>query len=170
MPPSPSRLVVLLAAFIAAVPALSFAEHNPERFQMNRDIRVEPNDKTGDVTCLNCSVYIRGEVAGDIFAMNGKVVVEPGAQVTGDIATLIGDVRLDDGAKIGGDVAAIGGSVRRSPQATVAGDVNAMAGGGWVLLALLVPLLVLIGFIALIIWLIRRIRRPDPLPGTAQRA
>jgi hypothetical protein len=170
MPRSLSRLVILLMTSAIALSALGFAERSHERFQMNRDIRVEQNDKTGDVTCLHCSVYIRGEVAGDIFVMNGRVVVEQGAQVSGDVATLIGDVRLDDGSKIGGDVAAIGGSVRRSPQATIAGDVSSMAGGGWILLAFLVPLLVLIGFIALIVWLIRRIGRRDPVPGAVQRA
>jgi hypothetical protein len=167
MPRSLSRLVVLLAVL---APALAFAERSHERFQFNRDIHVEQNDKTGDVTCLNCSVYIWGEVAGDIFALNGRVVLEQGAQVSGDVATLIGDVRLDDGSKIGGDVAAIGGAVRRSPQATITGDVSSMAGGGWILLAFLVPLLVLIAFIAFIVWLIRRIRRPDPVPGAVQRA
>lgn len=161
------RAVVLLVAL--TLPLSGIAQSSHERFQFNRDIHVEQNDKTGDVTCINCSAYIRGEVAGDLFVMNGRVVLEQGAQVTGDIATLIGDVRLDDGAKIGGDVAAIGGTVHRSPQATIVGDVTSMAGGGWVLLALLVPLLVLIGFVALIVWLIRRIRKPDPVPGAMQR-
>ncbi len=65
MPRSLSRLGILLIVSTFALPALGFAEHSHERFQMNRDIRVEQNDKTGDLTCLNCSVYIRGEVAGD---------------------------------------------------------------------------------------------------------
>ncbi len=58
-----SRLAILLIVPSIALPALGFAEHTHERFQMNRDIHVEQNDKTGDLTCLNCSVYIRGEVA-----------------------------------------------------------------------------------------------------------
>jgi len=166
MPGSLSRVVVLFAALILALPAVGFAERSHEHFQMNRDIRVEQNDKTGDLTCLNCSVYIRGEVAGDIFALNGRVVVEQGAQVSGDVATLLGDVRLDDGSKIAGDVAAIGGTVRRSPQATIAGDVSSMGGAGWVMLAFLVPLLVVAGLVALIVWLFRRARRPHPLTAS----
>jgi len=165
-----SRPGILLIVSTFALPALGFAEHSHERFQMNRDIRVEQNDKTGDLTCLNCSVYIRGEVAGDIFTLNGRVVLEQGAQVSGDVATLIGDVRLDDGAKIAGDVAAIGGNVRRSPQATIAGDVSSMGGAGWVILAFAVPLLVVAGLIALVVWLIRRAHRPQPFPASpAQR-
>jgi cytoskeletal protein CcmA (bactofilin family) len=166
MPGCRSHVLVFVAVLSNALPTLAFAESSHERFQMNRDIRVEQNDKTGDLTCLNCSVYIRGEVAGDIFALNGRVVVEQGAQVSGDVATLLGDVRLDDGAKIAGDVAAIGGTVRRSPQATIAGDVSSMAGAGWVILAFLVPLLVVAGFVALIVWLIRRARRPPPLTAS----
>ena len=78
-----SRLGILLIVSTFALPALGFAEHSHERFQMNRDIRVEQNDKTGDLTCLNCSVYIRGEVAGDIFTLNGRVVLEQGAKYLG---------------------------------------------------------------------------------------
>src|SRR3989441_8864484 len=137
-----SCLVILLMIPAIALPALGFAERSHERFQMNRDIRVEQNDKTGDLTCLNCSVYIRGEVAGDIFTLNGRVVLEQGAQVSGDVATLIGDVRLDDGAKIAGDVAAIGGNMRPGPQAAIAGGVSSLGGAGAGVLAFSVPLLV----------------------------
>src|SRR5437660_11653214 len=100
-----SRLVILLMASTIALPALGFAEHTRERFQMNRDIRVEQNDKTGDLTCLNCSVYIRGEVAGDIFTLNGRAVLAQGGQVSGEVATLSGDFPLAGGAKIAGSVA-----------------------------------------------------------------
>src|SRR5436305_15093778 len=102
-----SRLGILLIVSTFALPALGFAAHSHERFQMNRDIRAEQNDKTGDLTCLNCSVYLRGEVAGDIFTLNARVVPQQGAQRSGDAATLIGDVRLDEGATTAGDVAAI---------------------------------------------------------------
>src|SRR5437879_13588279 len=160
-----SRLAILLIVPSIALPALGFAEHTHERFQMNRDIHVEQNDKTGDLTCLNCSVYIRGEVAGDIFTLNGRVVLEQGAQVSGDVSTLIGDVRLDDGAKIAGDVAAIGGNVRRSPQATITGDVSSMGGAGWVILRLEWPLLVVAGLMALWGGLFGRPPRPSPFPA-----
>src|SRR5256885_2749371 len=163
MPRFLSCLVILLMISAIALPALGFAEHSRERFQMNRDIRVEQNDKTGDLTCLNCSVYIRGEVAGDIFTLNGRVVLEQGAQVSGDVATLIGDVRLDDGAKIAGDVAAIGGKVRRRPPATNAGGGRSLGGAGWGVLAFAVPFLVGGGLLAPAGWVICRAPRPHPL-------
>src|SRR5207302_1479722 len=112
MPRSLSRLGILLIVSTFALPALGFAEHSHERFQMNRD------------------------------------------------------VRLDDGAKIAGDVAAIGGTVRRSPQATIAGDVSSMGGAGWVILAFAVPLLLVAGLIALVVWLLRRARSPQPFPAS----
>src|SRR3989475_5090327 len=147
-----SCLVILLMISAIALPALGFAERSHERFQKNRDIRVEQNDKAGDLTCLNCSVYIRGEVAGDIFTLNGRVVLEQGAQVSGDVATLIGDVRLDDGAKIAGDVAAIGGNWRRSPPPRNAGGVNPLGGGGRGVLGVALPLVVVAGITRLTLW------------------
>src|SRR5207237_8204260 len=105
-----------------------------------------------------------------LFALICRVVREQGAQVPGDVATLAGDVPTDDGAKSAGDVAAIGGNVRRSAQATIAWDVSCMGGAGWVILAFAVPLLVVAGLIALVVWLIRRAHRPQPFPASpAQR-
>lgn len=70
--------ILLIAAGMSAIAAASDA---PARFQMNRDIRIEQGERAGDVSCLNCSVYIRGEVAGDVFALHGNIVVETGASV-----------------------------------------------------------------------------------------
>lgn len=127
---------------------------------MNHDIRVEPGDKVGDVSCLNCSVYIRGQVTGDVFALHGNVVVESGGSVAGDVSTLIGDVRIESSSNIGGDISAIGGAVRRQPQATVGGDVSAMEGTGTMLLIFFLPLAMLAAMVAFIIWLVQRNRRP----------
>ena len=154
-------VTMLLAVLAGAIPAA--AATNAERFQMGRDIRVEANDKTGDVSCINCSVYVQGHVSGDIFALNGNIVLEKGAAVSGDLAAIGGDVRLEDGTGVGGEVAAIGGMVRRDPGATIAGDVTAMGGKGWLLMIVLSPFLVMVGIIAFIVWLVRRNRRPVPV-------
>src|SRR3989475_13088161 len=164
MPRFLSCLVILLMISAIALPALGFADSSHECSQMIRDISVEQIDKTGDLTCLNCSVYIRGEVAGDIFTLNGRVVLEQGAQVSGDVATLIGDVRLDDGAKIAGDVAAIGGEGRRSAQAKIAGDVSPKGGAGWGTLGVGGPLLGVGGHIATAGWPVRP--APTHNPGS----
>jgi hypothetical protein len=149
-----------LAVFFTSV--LARADANQDRFQTGRDIRVEADERVGDLTCLNCSIYVRGQVAGDIFTLHGNVVVYQGGQIAGDIAALAGNVRLETGTQVGGDVASIGGSVRRDPGAMVGGDLSSMAGAGWVLGIILVPLLFLGGIIALIVWLVQRNRRPTP--------
>lgn len=139
------------------------ADANPEQFQMGHDIHVAADQTTGDLTCLNCSIYVRGKVSGDVFVLNGDVVVESGGQLAGDVSSLRGDVRVADGAQIAGDVAAIAGNVRKQPSAMIGGDVASLNGIGWVLLVFLVPIVILGGIIALVVWLVQRNRRPVPV-------
>jgi hypothetical protein len=136
------------------------ASTDPSQFQMGHDIHVAADQTTGDLACFNCSIYIRGKTSGDAFVLNGDVVVEPGGQLAGDVSTLRGDVRVADGGQIGGDVATVAGTVRRQPSALIGGDVAALNGIGWVFLVFLVPLAILGGVIALIVWLVQRNRQP----------
>jgi hypothetical protein len=53
-----------------------------------------------------------------------------------------------------------GGRIQRDPAATVGGDVTTMGGPGWIVLILLTPLIFLGLFVALIVWVIRRLLRP----------
>jgi hypothetical protein len=155
-----------LSTLVAIVIISSFAvAANPERFQLNHDIRVGPDDNPGDVTCLNCSVYVRGHVSGDIFTLNGNIFVEPSGQIGGDLATLGGDVRLEGGTQVGGDVAAIGGTVRRDSAAMVGGDVSAMGNRSWAVVIVSLPFFVLAGLVALIVWLVQRARHPAAAPA-----
>jgi hypothetical protein len=153
------RYVAFTLMLLASSAMLASADANRDRFQTGRDIRIEADERVGDVTCLNCSIYIRGQAGGDILTIHGNVVVYEGAQIGGDIASLAGNVRLESGAQVGGDVASIGGAVRRDSGATVGGDVSSMPGAGWVFAILVLPLLFLGGIIALIIWLVQRNRR-----------
>ncbi len=161
-----SAPIVLCALSAILLPSEAFAaKGNADRFQINHDIRIQPEDEVGDVTCINCSVYVRGRVSGDVTTINGNVVAEQGAAIAGDVTAIRGDARIDNGTQVAGDLTAIGGNVRRSPQASVAGDVTSMGGGGWVFLVFLLPFAFLGGIIALIIWLIQRSRRPVPVPA-----
>ncbi len=118
---------------ILLVPSTSFAaETNPDRFQMNHDIHIQADEKVGDVTCIGCSVYVRGQVSGDVTAIAGSVIAESGASIAGDVTTIGGNARVENGTQVAGDLTAIGGDVRRDPQASVAGDVTTMGGHGWV--------------------------------------
>ena len=146
------RLVALTAMLLAAS-AYTFAG-NPDRFQTNHDIHVETNDNPNDVTCFHCSIYVRGEVRGDVTAIGGNIILENGAQVHGDTTSIMGDIHLAADTKADSDVTAVGGAVRRDSQASVKGDVTAMDGQGWLVLIFLVPLVLLGGMLALIVWLV----------------
>jgi len=158
-------LRVLLMLVFAFLPLSKAAAANADRFQFNHDIQVQPDERVGDVTCLNCSIYVRGQVSGDVTVINGNIVGEQGSMVGGDIIAIHGNVRAESGSQVEGDLTAIAGTARRDPQATVGGDVTSMGGGGWVLLIFLVPFAILGGIVALIIWLIQRSRRPAQVPA-----
>ncbi len=151
--------VMLLAAVGALFSSSMFAEQNSDQVHIGRDIYVQPQDKAGDLVCVGCSIYIRGQVAGDAVAVGGSVVLEQGAQVAGGVTTVVGDIRLQTGTQIAGDVAAVAGMVKRDPQSKIVGDVTSLGGAGWMLLILVAPLVLFGGFVVLIIWLFQR-RRP----------
>jgi hypothetical protein len=155
-------VIILLAPYVMA------ASTNPDRTQFGRDIRIEANENASDVTCIGCSIHVRGHVSGDVTAIGGSIFAEQGAAIAGDVTTIGGSARLENGTQVGGDLTTIGGTLRRDPQANVAGDVTAMGGGGWVFLIFL-PFLFVGGIIALIIWMIQRSRHPAPVPAYTLR-
>jgi hypothetical protein len=155
----PALLAVLLVLTIVPFAA---AKNSPEFTQIGRDIRIGPDDEAGDITCIACSIYISGQVAGDVTAIGGNVLIDNQGSVAGDLTTVLGSVRLNDAAKIAGDLAVVGGTLRRAPQVQVSGDVTALEGRAWIWLMLAGPLLILAGTIWLIIWLLDRRRRPAP--------
>ena len=132
---------------------------------MGRDIHIQPDERVGDVTCILCSVYVRGQVSGDVTAVAGSVSIAPGGSISGDVTTVGGDTRLESGTTVAGDVTTVGGTLRRDPQASIAGDVATMGGSGWVFLVFLLPFAFLGGIVALIIWLIQRSRRSASVPA-----
>lgn len=140
------------------------AKDNPEYAQFGHDIRIGPNQEAGDLTCIGCSIYVLGQVSGDVTAVGGNVVLEGDGSVAGDLTTVLGDIRLNDSAKVAGDLAAVGGSLRRQPEATVGGDVTALEGRVWFWLIVGPPVLMLAGLIWLVVWLLERRRRPQPVP------
>ncbi len=158
-----------LVTILLSSTSLLAKEGNADRFQINHDIRIQPDDQVGDVTCINCSVFVLGRVSGDVTAINGNITAEQGAAIAGDVTSIRGDARVENGAQVAGDLTAIAGNVRRDPQATIAGDVTSMGGGGWVFLVFLLPFAVLGGIVALIIWLIQRSRRPATVPAYTVR-
>jgi Polymer-forming cytoskeletal len=161
------RLPLVILALAVAIPP-AFAKGPSDVTQFGHDIRVGGADqKVGELTCFNCSVYVRGQVGGDITTFHGNVVIDESGVVGGEVTAFLGDVRLDSGTKIGGDVTVFGGKVRRPPTAVIGGEITVFQGTIWVVLALLIPFLILAGIIALIVWLVRRRHRSPTLARAA---
>jgi len=152
---------MLLAVIAFSTFALA-QQADQDRVEFGRNITIEAGQSSGDISCFNCSVYVRGTVNGDIAVFGGRVVVE--GKVRSDIAVFWGTVRLEDGAQAGGDVAVFGGALKRAPAASVHGDVVSL-GRGWVIIPVIVLVMIFWLIIALIVWLITRGRRPAVGPA-----
>lgn len=141
----------------------------PVGTRFGKDIHVAAGQNVqDDLTCFSCSIYIQGNVAGDVTAFKGKIVIEGPAQVAGDVTTIVGDVVVGPETKIAGDVTAVGGGIQRAPDAQISGDVVPIRRGWWVTLLLISPLIVLGALIAAAVWLIQYLfRRPRGIPATA---
>jgi hypothetical protein len=155
----------VFAVLVTVALLSSGAQAKGDFTQFGRDIRVNPGEKTGDLTCFNCSIYVRGQAGGDATAFNGRIVVESGGSVGGDVTAFLGDVRAEPGSTIGGEVTVMGGSLRREQGAAVGGEVTSFENKSWVLLILLSPFLILAGIVALVVWLVRRSRSAVPAPA-----
>lgn len=163
-PPAARYSLGLLIVLTLSVCA--WAKAGPERTQFNHDIRIEPAEKTGDATCVNCNIYVRGQVTGDVTAFHGNIVVDEGAAVAGDVTAVLGDARIQNGARISGDLTVFGGVLHRQPGTLISGDTVNFENKFLVILMMLSPLVVLGIIIALIVWLVQRARRSQAVPAS----
>jgi Polymer-forming cytoskeletal len=157
---SPSRLLAF-TLFCLALSSSAFAKNNPSYTQVGHNISIGPNQEVGELTCFGCSIRVRGQVAGDVTAFGGSIVIEDQGQVAGDVTAFGGSIRLDQAVKVAGDVTVFGGEIRRDQQARISGDVTSMGGRGWLVPILLAPFVILGILIAFVVWLIQRLRRPS---------
>jgi hypothetical protein len=155
----PVRLLLACLLLCGSLSTAAFANGGRDRTQVGSNISIAPNEEVGEVTCFGCSVRVRGQVSGDVTTFGGTVVIEDQGQVGGDVTTFGGGIRLGKQATVNGDVTVFGGRIQRDPAATVGGDVTTMGGPGWVLLILLAPIVFLGLFLALLVWVIRRLLR-----------
>lgn len=151
--------LLLCVCVIASLSCAVFADNSHDRTQFGHNIIVGPGEQVSDVTCFGCSVRVRGEVKTDVTTFGGSIIVEEQGQVGGDLTSFGGDVRLEKGASVH-EVTAFGGALRRDPGALVQGDVTNFKGGWWMFLIFGLPLVVVGGLIALIIWIVRIAIRP----------
>jgi len=164
--PSFHIAITLLATLIFAVAAN--AKDNPEYTHVGQNITIEADQQVGDVTCLACSIYIRGQVSGDVTTVGGSIFIEDQGQVAGEVTTVAGNLRLGQTVTVGGDATVVGGEIRRASGAEIGGDVTHVGGFAWMWLLVIValPLVVLCGIVMLIIWIVRRLTM-SRLPATA---
>jgi hypothetical protein len=153
------RAIVLLAAMVLLTGS-AFARNSSDRVQFAKDIRVQPGEKVGDLVCIACSIYVRGEAAGDAVAIGGSIVLDS-AQIDGDAVAILGGLRLNGSSQVGGDSVAILGSVYHDSEAHTGGAVTSIGGPLWFLLIVFLPLALFAAFIALVVWLFQRARRPS---------
>ena len=160
------RFSAFLVLLIASSTLLYAADNNdPDRTRFGHDIHISGSENVADVTCFFCSIYLRGNAAGDITAFGGRIVVETPAQVAGDVTTILGDVNVASGTKIAGDLTAVGGTIQRASDSEVSGEVTPIRRGWWLTLLLFSPLIVLGILLAAIVWLVQYLRRPRALPA-----
>jgi hypothetical protein len=156
-------VAALLAAAFATAPS---AQKSHDYTQIGRNLSIGPGEQAGDVTCVACSIHIRGQVAGDATAVGGSIYLEDQAQVAGDVTAVAGSIRLESEVKVGGDATVVGGTMHRTPGAQVSGDVTSVGGTALAVLILISPFLFLGLIAALVIWLVQRNRR-DAVPAAA---
>jgi hypothetical protein len=148
----------LLFCFALSTTASARALH--DRTQVGSTIIIGPGEEISDATCIGCTIRIRGHVSSDATAFGGSVIVEDQGQVDGDATAFAGSIRLGNQGSVKGDVTVFGGRIQRDPAATIGGDVTTMGGPGWIVLILGAPFLFFALFVALVVWIVRRLLRP----------
>jgi predicted acyltransferase (DUF342 family) len=151
--------------FVAAVLLLlplglsASAQKAPDQTHFHRDIYVESGEHVGELSCIDCSIHVRGQVEGDVAAIRGNVSLKPGASINGEVAVIAGNLTIDSDASIGGETAVIGGVLHRAPDAHLGGEVVVMSGPLWAMLIFVAPLVLLAFCVVLIIWVVHLLRR-----------
>ncbi len=158
------RLYQCLLIFLC-LSGWAFAARSQDRTQLRNNITIGPDEEVSEATCFGCSVHVRGHVSGDVTTFGGSIVVEENGQIGGDATAFAGNMRLEKGGQVNGDVTVFGGRLYRDAAAQIGGDVSNFGSGGWIVLLLVLPFLVMGLFVAGIVWLIRRVLRPAPVPA-----
>jgi hypothetical protein len=149
---------VLLAA-IVLLSCSAFARNSSDRVQFAKDIRLQSGEKAGDLVCIACSIYVRGQATGDAVAIGGSILLD-GALIDGDAVAILGGVRLNGSSQVSGSAVAILGSVYQDSAAHTSGDVRSIGGPLWFLLIVILPLALFAAFVAFVVWLFQRARKP----------
>jgi magnesium-transporting ATPase (P-type) len=158
--PHRAQWLLMFALLSVAVTPQTLLARNGDQVHLGQSITVGPDENTGSLVCMGCSIRMEGS-SQDIVALGGSIVVD--GAVTGSVVAIGGGVLLGDNAAVSEDVVTVGGHLSRHPSAVVKGDISQQSGALVFIAMFLVPLLPLILLVALIVWLVNRSRRPAPV-------
>ncbi|HEY0264401.1 MAG TPA: hypothetical protein VGC07_07745 [Granulicella sp.] len=158
--------LLLSALLVAVVVPASAADENSGRSLSSVGGNITtPASGVDDVSCVFCSVDVRGDVRGSVSVVFGNLTIEPGQSVHEEVSVVGGDLTLRRDAQIGGDMSLVAGELHQEPGASIRGDQSSLSSRWW-LLIFAVPFLLLAGVIWLIVWLVRLQRGPRARPHT----
>ena len=154
------RSFALVFLLCSLMPSLA---HSQERdaVQFANNIVIHEGEEEHDAVCFLCSIENDGTVHGDMVAFVGNIHVRGHAEH--DAVAFLGNISLGENASIDHDAVVFAGSLRNGPGSSIGRDRVVFP-----LFLFLLPLLFVLGFIALIVWSIRalvyRNRPVYPMP------
>ena len=155
-------ILTSLLILAAVAPGKMFARSG-ERVQFFQNINIGQDEEVESAVCMFCSIHVAGK-SGDTVAIMGDIVMDGTA--TGDVVAVGGGVQLGEDASVAGSAVAIGRGLYKHPGAVIKGDEVSQSGPvvyfGLFLGLFVIPLLPIILIVALIVWLLRRNRYPQP--------
>jgi len=155
---------------LAAVAPGNMFARSGERVQFFQNINIGQDEEVDSAVCMFCSIHVAGK-SGDTVAILGDIVIDGTA--TGDVVSVGGGIKVGEDASVAGDAVAIGRGLYKDQGAVIKGDQVSQSGPlvyfGLFLGLFVIPLLPIILIIALIVWLLRRNRYPQPAPAAYRR-
>ncbi len=160
--PKPFGLLVPFFVLVACLfSPLAARAQSRDIVQFGNDVVVHDGEEAHDVVCLLCSIQVDGTVHGDLVAIAGNIRVKGHAEH--DAVAFLGSISLGENASIANDVVVFAGNLHAAPGSSIGRDRVAFPS-----ILFLLPLLVLVGIVALIVWAVRallsRNRPVYPMP------
>ncbi len=109
------------AVFPQAVPSQG-ADESKDGTHYLRDVVVEKGKTVERLVCVLCSVFVRGEVKGDVVTVWGNIEIE--GKLQGDAVAVGGKIVIRGEVAAEGDLVAVGGRVERKGSSVIKADVN----------------------------------------------
>jgi hypothetical protein len=157
----PRGRLALMALLFSLCACVSARAEGRDIVEFGNDIVVHEGEEAHDTVCFLCSIEVDGTVHGDMVAFLGNIRVRGHAER--DAVAFLGNISLGENASIDRDVVVFAGSLHNGPGSSIGNDRVVFPR-----FLFLMPLAVLAGIIALIVWAIRSLAYRDrpvyPMP------